>query len=220
MIDRGNLLLVHGAWHGSWCWELVVPELRSRGWTTSVVDLPSTSGSPVAGVREDAEAVREALLALDGPVTVLAHSYAGLPVGEVAASVPSVQRLVYLAAHVLEPGESIVGVLGGSWYEQGTKLLDVPEPARDLLFADVPDDLAGWAVSRLRPQSARVFEDEVTAAAWQTLPTTTIVCAEDVIFPPVFADRLRAGDVRTLPGSHSPFLSRPAELAEVMSALG
>ncbi len=81
-MDRGNLLLVHGAWHGSWCWDLLVPELVARGWTPSAVDLPSASGSPGAGVREDAEVVREAIAALSGPVTVLAHSYAGVPVGE------------------------------------------------------------------------------------------------------------------------------------------
>ncbi|MEV6239449.1 alpha/beta fold hydrolase [Lentzea sp. NPDC051838] len=213
-MDRGNVLLVHGAWHGSWCWELLVPELEARGWTPSVIDLPSTSGSPSAGVAEDAEAVREALAGLDGPVMVLAHSYAGIPVGEAAGSA---DRLVYLAAHMLEPGECVADVLGGTWFEPGTKLLDVPEGSRDLLFADVPDELAAWAVSRLKPQSARVFDDVVTAAAWKTVPTLSIVCSEDVIFPPVFADRLRAGNVVTLPGSHSPFLARPAELAELIT---
>lgn len=216
-MDRGNLLLVHGAWHGSWCWEFLVPELRSRGWTPSVVDLPSTSGSPAAGVREDAEAVREAVAALDGRVTVLAHSYAGVPVGEAAGSA---DRLIYLAAHLLEPGESVVTPLGGPWYEAGTKLLDAPQPARELLFPDAPDEIGAWAASRLRPQSARVFEDVVTRAAWQTVPTLSIVCQDDVIFPPVFAERLEAGDVRYLPGSHSPFLARPAELAELISAEG
>jgi hypothetical protein len=211
LMDRGNLLLVHGAWHGSWCWEHLVPELTSRGWSTSAIDLPSTSGSPANGLREDAEAVREALRALDGPVTVLAHSYAGVPVGEAAGSA---DRLVYLAAHLLEPGESVVSVLGKPWYEPGSKMLDVPPPA--LLYGDVPDELASWAAGRLRPQSARVFEEPVTAAAWKTVPTTSIVCTDDVVFPPVFTERLKAADVRYLPGSHSPFLSRPRELAELI----
>lgn len=214
-MDRGNLLLVHGAWHGAWCWDLLVPELEARGWTPSVVDLPSASGSPAAGVREDAEVVREAIAALTGRVTVLAHSYAGVPVGEAAQAA---DRLVYLAAHLLEPGESVVSPLGGPWYEPGTTLLDVPEPARDLLFADLPDDLASWAAGRLRPQSARSFEDQVTAAAWQTVSTTSIVCADDVAFPAPFADRLRAHGALVLPGSHSPFLARPAHLAELITA--
>lgn len=214
-MDRGNLLLVHGAWHGSWCWDLLVPELAARGWTPSVVDLPSASGSPAAGVREDAQVVREAIDALDGRVTVLAHSYAGVPVGEAAQDA---DRLVYLAAHLLEPGESVVSPLGGAWYEPGTKLLDVPEPARGMLFADVPEERATWAVERLRPQSARSFEEQVTAAAWQTVPTTSIVCAEDVALPALFADRLRAHGALELPGSHSPFLSRPAQLADLITA--
>ncbi|MET9230745.1 alpha/beta fold hydrolase [Lentzea sp. NPDC003310] len=214
-MDRGNLLLVHGAWHGSWCWDLLVPELESRGWTTSALDLPSTSGSPTAGVCEDADVVREAIAALSGPVTVLAHSYAGVPVGEGAQAA---DRLVYLAAHLLEPGESVVSPLGGPWYEPGTTLLDPPEPARDLLFADVPDERAAWAGSRLRPQSAKSFEDPVTAAAWRTVPTTAIVCADDMAFPQPFADRLRAYGAVELPGSHSPFLSRPAQLAELITA--
>jgi len=211
-MDRGNLLLVHGAWHGSWCWEHVIPELESSGWRTSVVDLPSASGSPSHGVPEDAAVVREALAALEGPVTVLAHSYGGVPVAEAAGDV---DRLVYLAAQMLEPGESLVSPLGGPWYEPGTALLDVPPG--DALFADVPDDLARWAVERLRPQSAKSFEDRVTAAAWQTVPTGVILCRDDAIFPPLYAERAaKTGKVRHLAGSHSPFLSRPVELAELV----
>jgi hypothetical protein len=210
-MDRGNLLLVHGAWHGAWCWDLLIPELRSRGWAPTAIDLPGT------GVHADAKAVRDALEDIDGPVTVLAHSYGGVPVAEVAASVHSVTGLIYLAAHVLEPGESVVSVLGGPWYPEGTRLLDVPEPARELLFADVPDDLAEWALQRLRPQHAAVFEQEQTEAAWRKLPTAAILCDDDRIFPAVFAGRAaKAEVVRRLPGSHSPFLSRPVELAELI----
>lgn len=56
----------------------------------------------------------------------------------------------------------------------------------------------------------------MTAAAWKTVPTTSIVCTDDVVFPAVFTERLKAADVRYLPGSHSPFLSRPRELAELI----
>ncbi|MFB6720407.1 alpha/beta fold hydrolase [Kribbella sp. NPDC056345] len=217
-MDRGNLLLVHGAWHGSWCWDQLIPELRTRGWTPLVIDLPSTSASPASGLDDDAAVVRNALQALDGRVTVLAHSYGGVPVAEAAESA---DQLIYLAAHLLEPGESVVSPLGGPWYEQGTKVLDVPEPARDLLFADVPDELAAWAVQQLQPQSARAFEDVQTTAAWKTVPTATILCEDDRAFPPLFAERAAKADVvRYLPGSHSPFLSRPAALADLISDLG
>jgi pimeloyl-ACP methyl ester carboxylesterase len=140
--QRPELVLVHGAWHGSWCWEQLVPGLAARGWRTSTVDLPSTSGDPDAGMYADAAVVREHLGSLDGPVTVLAHSYGGLPVTEVAATVPDVTQLIYLAAHMLDVGESLVTRLGSPWFDPAVALLPVPEPARELLFADVPADPA------------------------------------------------------------------------------
>ncbi|OLT16472.1 hypothetical protein BJF78_14530 [Pseudonocardia sp. CNS-139] len=210
--ERGALVLVHGAWHGSWCWELLVPELTARGWRVSALDLPSTSGDPDAGMLDDARVVREHLAAIEGPVTVLAHSYGGIPVAEVADTVPGVEALVYLAAHMLAPGESLVSPIGGPWYPAGTTLLPAPEPAVDLLFHDVPADLAERSVARLRPQSARAFGETQTRAAWRTLPTGLILCDEDRAFPELFAKRQETWPdlLRRMPTGHSPFLSRPA----------
>ncbi|MEU9242266.1 hypothetical protein [Streptomyces sp. NPDC048385] len=35
--SQPTILLVHGAWHGAWCWEKLVPELESRGWDVATV---------------------------------------------------------------------------------------------------------------------------------------------------------------------------------------
>jgi pimeloyl-ACP methyl ester carboxylesterase len=218
---RPELVLVHGAWHGSWCWEQLVPELAARGWRTSTVDLPSTSGDPDAGMYADAAVVREHLESLDGPVAVLAHSYGGLPVTEVAATVPNVTQLIYLAAHMLDVGESLVAPIGGPWFDPAVALLPVPEPARELLFADVPADPADAAVAQLRPQSVRSFMEPLTRASWEDIPAAFVVCDEDAIFPPVLAEKLppKADLVRRLPTSHSPFLSRPAVLADLIGEI-
>jgi pimeloyl-ACP methyl ester carboxylesterase len=217
---RPALALVHGAWHGSWCWEKLVPELTARGWRVSAADLPS-AGDPEVGMYADAVAVRAHLDAIDGPVTVLAHSYGGLPVTEVAAAVPAVRQLIYLAAHMLEVGEALVTPLGGPWYPPQTTLVPVPEPARELFYADVPADVADAVVARLRPQSARSFCEPLTRASWKELPSAFIVCDEDQIFPEILAENLppRADLVRHLPTSHSPFLSHPAELAELVGEI-
>jgi pimeloyl-ACP methyl ester carboxylesterase len=210
------LVLVHGAWHGSWCWEQLVPELEARGWRTSTVDLPS-SGDPDAGMYADAESLREHLSAIDAPITVLGHSYGGLPVTEVAAAVPAVTQLIYLAAHMLDVGEALVTPIGDPWFEPDIAL-PVPEPTRELLYADVPSDLADAAIARLRPQSARSFREPLTRASWKQLPTAFVVCDKDRILPQVLMERLpRLADLaRHIPTSHSPFLSRPAELADMI----
>ena len=56
MADK-NILLVHGAWHGKWCWDYFTPELALRGWRVSTLDLPSSSGEPGLDLQDDADAV-------------------------------------------------------------------------------------------------------------------------------------------------------------------
>lgn len=100
-------------------------------------------------------------------------------------------------------------------------MLPVPEPAQEIFYHDVSADLAEAASARLRPQSARSFTDKVTRASWQTINSALILCDEDKALPGVFAERgpTMAATVRHLPGSHSPFLSRPTELAEVLDEI-
>ncbi|WP_433556770.1 alpha/beta fold hydrolase [Pseudonocardia xinjiangensis] len=216
-----TLVLVHGAWHGSWCWERLVPELRERGWRVSMPDLPSSSGDPEAGMYADAAVLRDHLAAVDGPITVLAHSYGGMPVTEVAGTVPNVTGLIYLAAHMLDAGEALVTPLGGAWFDADEPVIPVPDGANELMYADVPADLADAAVARLRPQSTRSFLEPLTRASWQQLPTAFVVCDEDAGLPKVLTETLpqKADLVRHLPTSHSPFLSRPAELADLVGEI-
>ncbi|MBE1495297.1 hypothetical protein H4696_002397 [Amycolatopsis lexingtonensis] len=220
MTEPKNLVLVHGAWHGPWCWELLVPELAERGWTVSTVDLPSTSGDAAAGMHADARAVREHLASIAGPVTVLAHSYGGVPATEAAGA--NVRQLIYLAAHVLDAGESVVTPLGGPWFPPETDFTPGADPI-PALYHDVPTGRARAAVARLRPQSAKAFTEELTRAAWRDIPSALIVCDDDRSLPALFIERAveegRVGVVRHLPGGHSPFLARPAELAGLVDEL-
>ncbi|MEU1541139.1 alpha/beta fold hydrolase [Actinacidiphila glaucinigra] len=70
-----TLLLVHGAWPGSWCGDRVRSLLAADGRATRVADLPS-AGREAAGVREDACEVLRGLERGEGPVVVVAHSFA------------------------------------------------------------------------------------------------------------------------------------------------
>ena len=73
-----TLVLVHGAWHGSWCWELLVEELAGDDLRVRAVDLPS-AGPALGDLDDDIATVRAAIDAADGPVVVVAHSYGGVP---------------------------------------------------------------------------------------------------------------------------------------------
>src|SRR4051812_12554679 len=97
--------LVHGAWHGKWCWERLLPGLESRGHRAIAMDLPSDD--PDATFETYADVVAEHLAAEgeDGAILV-GHSMAG-PTIPLVPQRHGVRRLVYLCAVVPNPGMSV-----------------------------------------------------------------------------------------------------------------
>ena len=221
-----TLVLVHGAWHGSWCWERVAPLIEREGLAVATVDLPSVGPRKRgAGLADDAAAVGALIDRLSGPAVLCGHSYGGMVISHAAAARPRVAALVYLCAFMPAPGESLVSAGGNRpapWirvFEDGTTLPD-PAQAAEVFYADCDAKTARWALERLVPQNAAAFNEPVARPAWLATPSTYIVCAQDQAVPPemqraVFAPR--AARVLELPASHSPFLSQPKLLADTLA---
>ena len=231
MSETPTILLVHGAWHGSWCWELVRPILEAHGRKVITVDLPTVHSADKASLAlaDDVATVRDAIEAIDGPVVVVAHSYGGVPATVAAAGLPNVAHLVYIAAFVLDIGESLLAAVGGTpptwWDVEGATVRagTATEPPEGLFYGDVDPAVAASAVARLKSQAIKPFEDEVTAAAWHTIPSTFLIAELDAIYPLQAQEALaaRAGSaVVRLQTSHSPFLSQPERTAEVIRDAG
>lgn len=226
-----SVVLVHGAWHGSWCWARVVPLLKQSGFAVRAVDLPSTGIEPPPGadLSGDVEAVREAIEALPGEVLVCGHSYGGMVISHPAVGEhPRVAQLAYLCAFVPERGQSLFSMGNGkpaAWIrldDQGMSLPDL-EQAAELFFGDCDANTQQWALSRLRRQPTTPFAEPVADPAWRRVRSTYIVCTLDRVMPlelqrGVFAPR--TGRAIELEAGHSPFLSRPGQLAQELAALG
>ncbi|WP_437590255.1 alpha/beta hydrolase [Sorangium sp. So ce1000] len=219
-----SVVLVHGAWHSPASWSQVACRLLGSGLDVRVPELPSAG--PAAGQRgdltADAEVVRAALAEVPGEAVVVAHSYGGLPVTEVAARAGNVAHLVYLCAFMLGPGESLLSAIGGHeppwWITSTDGRTLMPDGAREVFYNDCTDDVAAAAATALRPQAKASFTQPLGAAAWQELPSTYVICERDNAIP-VFAQEAmsrRARDVRRLDASHSPFLSQPDEVAALV----
>ena len=215
-----TLLLVPGAWHGPWVWDALRAQLGDVPVETvalrSVGDDPATLGD----LYDDARVVREAAAAIDGPVVVCAHSYGGAVASQGLAGLPQVKRIVYLAAFMLDAGESLLAAAGGTpppWWDvrDGYLLVTAPE---EVFYHDVKEGTAGQAVAQLRPLASITTEQPLTAAAWHDVPSTYIICDDDRAFPPGGQEALaaRADRVRHLPTSHSPMLCDPAALATLL----
>ena len=231
MADRPAILLVHGAWHNSACWDKVSAILRARGRTVHTVDLPTVHAAGKAGLNlyDDARAVRDAVEAAGRPVVVAGHSYGGVPVTQGAAGLAEVAHLVYIAAFVLDQGESLLSAVGGvqpSWWNVQGDLATPGVPGESpewLFYNDLPAPEARAAAAQLRAQAVQPFRDPVTAVAWRTVPSTYLVTEHDNVFPleAQLGLAARAGSaVRRTGTSHSPFLSRPRETADVIDTAG
>ncbi|QYN18952.1 alpha/beta hydrolase [Amycolatopsis sp. DSM 110486] len=207
--------------------KLLVDELPDLD--VHAVDLASSGDDPagLGDMYEDAAQIAAAATAIDGPVVVCAHSYGGIPVTQALSGASNVQRIVYLAAFQLDVGESMLSSIGGTplpyWKidstDNGIKYVEAPLDPVDLLYSDVDTDIAQDAASRLFRYTSYVANiQKLTEAAWKTIPSTYIICEADNAFPP-FAQELlaqRAGRVHRLNTSHSPFLSQPAAVAQLL----
>jgi pimeloyl-ACP methyl ester carboxylesterase len=93
-----SVVLVHGAWHGSWAWDGVMAELERRGVPAEAVELPFT------GFPDDAAMARSAIERAGPGVVVCGHSYGGFVISAAARGLP-VSNLVYLCAFMVDDGE-------------------------------------------------------------------------------------------------------------------
>jgi pimeloyl-ACP methyl ester carboxylesterase len=227
-----DIALVHGSYHGAWCWDFLTPELSRLGHRVTTVDLPISD--PSLGAADYARTVEKALDP-DTETILVGHSMSGLVIPLVAASRP-VRRLVFLAAFLPAPGRSAndqrstEGIDGrvaprtAEWTDLGDDVWMVgPNTATELFFHDAPAAVARWATQRLRPQSYRVMSEITPLAAWPDVESRSIVCRDDRAVNPDWvraSARERLGtEAIELGGGHSPFLTRPNELAQVLDAL-
>jgi pimeloyl-ACP methyl ester carboxylesterase len=229
MSDRATtVMFVHGAWHGSWCWDAVRERLEAGGVPTAAVDNPSvtTAGADLAA---DGDNLRAALDAVGGPILLVGHSYGGAVVSDAGAH-PNVEHLAYLSAFPLDAGESVMqnAIEGGDDLELA-KAISIDgdtvsvDPARqvELFYHDCAPECALAAAARLVPMSLAAMAGTARAAAWREKPSTYIVCTDDRALPVALQQSAaaRTGAVIDMPTSHSPFLSRPDELAAILTAL-
>jgi pimeloyl-ACP methyl ester carboxylesterase len=218
-----RVILVHGAWHGGWCWDRLVPLLEKAGHTVELVDLPSSGRG--GDLLADAALVRHTIERSKSPTVVVGHSYGGMVITEGAAGCPQVSHLVYLCAFMLDRGQSLLDQFGGkvsSWVQVdpetgNSRVLD----AVPVFYADVDREGAEGYAARLAPQNLKSFVDRLTQAAWEGIPSTYVVCTQDQAIPHAVQQAMsaRAGAVRTLESSHSPFMSQPGEVAAIIDAV-
>lgn len=219
------MVLVHGAWHGAWCWEKVVPLLAKDGVDVTTIDLPLTSFD------DDVQVTSDALARVGRPVVLCGHSYGGAVI-TAAGHAPDVEHLVYLTAFACDEGESpaatAVGVdlpstdLASAFVVQddGTATL-TRDGAVKGLYHDCDRADVEAALARLRPLHMSCFTTPLGPPAWGEKPATYVVCTDDRAIHPALQRHMAARCTTTVewPTAHSPFLNRPDLVARLLTDL-
>ena len=235
-----TVVLVHGAWHGAWCWDHAIAAIAADGIQALAIDLPGHGNDPgpLSDLHGDATHLRAVLDSLGGPVILVGHSYGGAVITE-AGSHPAVAHLVYLSAFALDDGESCsdaasqqaasegishagrpdltAGFVAGP---DGTVSLD-PDVALACLYHDCDPGTAAWAIARLGPQPLISLQQEPHAVAWRTKASTYVICANDQATHPGLQRILARRCVAAVewPTGNTPFLSRPDLVAGLLAGL-
>jgi pimeloyl-ACP methyl ester carboxylesterase len=222
--------LVHGGWHGAWCWDRLTPLLRERGHEVVAPDLPSERTE--LGLEDYADAI-EAELGDAEDVFLVPHSLGGL-VGPVVARRRPLKGLVYLCALVPEPGLSfgeqistsdhpILTISGGRELdEQGRSHWPDPDATARIMYSDLEPADARWAFERLRPQAQR-SQGEPSPEPPAALRVESIVGTEDRMVSPDWSRRVareRLGvEPIEIPTGHFPMITHPELLADELAKL-
>jgi pimeloyl-ACP methyl ester carboxylesterase len=222
-MPQPRLLLVHGAFHGAWCWNRLGPELERLGIAQETVELPFTS------TEDDMAAVRSAIDSSDEGVTVLGHSFGGAVISAAAETggrpYGSTTSLIFLTAFMTAPGQSVdfSGASGMADIQIGEETASVgADVARSVFYNRCSSEDADWATAQLRTMPTSVLiAPPPPSPAWQVLPSSYIICTDDRIMTSSAQEQMaeNADNAFRIDSDHSPFLSCPRELAEILSRI-
>lgn len=178
---KPTIVLVHGGYADSSCWNATIQELRHKGYTTVC------GSNPLRGIATDAPYIGSLLDSISGPVVLVAHSMGGTVITNAAAGKTNVKALVYIAAFVPDVGETqgeLIAKFPGSEVEavsvpvpytkaDGTTGTDLylSEDGQAAFAADLPTAAFQVLHATQRPFDADSFIHATTAAAWKTIPT-------------------------------------------------
>lgn len=212
-------VLIHGAGDVGWYWHLVERELRVRGHDVVVTDLPVDDDA--ATLSDYADVVVEAIGARREDLIVAAQSFGGYVAPIVCDRVPA-RLMILVAAMIPSPGENAHQMLATTQYGAARPETDDWDELA-IFYHDVPRTLAEEALSKGRPQSDTPATEPFPLAAWPNVPTASIVCRHDRLFPAGWLRgvvRHRLGpEPYEIDSGHTPALSHPVELTDLLERI-
>jgi pimeloyl-ACP methyl ester carboxylesterase len=218
-----TVVIAHGAWIDATGWREVIALLQIKGVNVVAVQ------NPLSSLADDVDAVSRAINQLTGPVVLVGHGYGGTVITQ-AGNHAGVAALVYVAAFAPDSGESTMdsqieyppqASVARLEVDSGGFLYLAQESVPQFLAQDLPATDSRVLAAAQQPIRASTLLDRVAVAAWRDKSCWYVVTSEDRIISPALQRQLAArmnARVCILSASHTPFLSKPKETANVILA--
>lgn len=235
-MPKTTFLLIHGAWHGGWCWEKILPNLEKTGHTVLAPNLPGRTNiyTPHAEITLSTHVnfLKNLIKNVQGKLVVVGHSFGGVVASQLAEEIPAqIHHLVYVCGFLPENSQSLIEIARSiNHVEQppamevnaaGTTITLKPVEALDLFFNCCSPDIGQWATKQLCPEPLIPMTEKVVLSErrFGNIPKTYVVCTQDLALT-LQAQKVmsnRAGcHMIDLPTDHSPFLSMPEALTRIL----
>ncbi|MBC7848897.1 MAG: alpha/beta fold hydrolase [Chitinophagaceae bacterium] len=246
---KPTIVLIHGAWFGSFAWNKVVPLVESKGYNVITMDLPGYGNAPQSlaniTLNDYVNAVVDLVQPVKGKVILVGHSMGGAVITQAAEviGVDKVEKLIFLDAFLLRNGESIldqVGKIHRAMKEAGNmeekkivadflvfsedrNLCTIAAGKTSEVFAHdcPPEDQAILnSTTRWQPVSALATPMNVSDKIYGSIPKYYIQCAgARDLDRTSILNNMPCQKVYTLPSSHSPFFSMPDKLVAIVDEI-
>lgn len=218
---KKTVVLVHGAFADGSSWAKVIPLLEAKGLNVVAVQ------NPLSSLAADVDATKRVIDAQAGPVILVGHSWGGVVISQAGVD-DKVKALVYVAAFASPKGMSVNDLGAGQppppWAaalqpDSGGYLRLSAEGVAKYFAQDLPAGEISVIAATQGPTFAKIFDEKLTVAAYETKPSWYVVAKNDrMIPPPAEAAMAKAigAKVTELSTSHVAMLSKPREVADVI----
>jgi pimeloyl-ACP methyl ester carboxylesterase len=233
-----TFILVHGGFHGAWCWKQVIGPL-SKGHAVEAVNLPGRGGAGRPELAAYLDTVAAAVDRAERPVVLVGHSLGGVIVSQFVEHRPdAVAGLVLVNALLVEDGEAALPkmqTIGEDWFFARPGALTIAEDGSTFAVASElviegfynccqPAD-AEWAAAQFCPEPLGLVTMplRVSSEGFGSVPKAYLGGRHDRVLPWWFQQKMSAAagaGLVDLGGDHSPFLSVPDELVAHLLDIG
>lgn len=228
--NNKNYILVHGAWHGSWCWEEVALKLKQLGHNVLTPDLPGHYNNKCdfkyINLSKYVDYITQLVKNSPDNMILVGHSMAGVIISQVAENIPDkIDHLIYISAFIPQDKSSLLDeekqakiptvslAITVDESECAISLKDDPKQIRELFFNCCNDSDAAYALSNLQKQPLHPFIDKASLSngRFGNVSKLYIECLQDNAIRIEDQRRMHsktaACNVKTLDTDHSPFFS-------------